>query len=421
MKFPIRHLPVIQNWSCHQCGNCCREYFVTVTDDEKKRIEEQGWTDRPEFKDQPIFAKLGPPWRREYRLTHRADGSCIFLDERGLCRIHAEFGEPAKPIACQMYPYMLVPAGDELRVSVRFSCPSAVKNLGRPVTDQLDTIRRYARELIPADARPPKPPALRPRHTVNWSNLLRIITVLERIIADDATDLPQRLIRALTFARLLEQARVAKLEDERFRELLEILEDASGADAPTELTDPSACAGWARMLFRMMVAQCARKDLSPHLRRGLRGRWGLFRAAVQFARGRGPIPRLQPLFREVDFAAVEKSFGAVPAEAVAILERYYRIKITGMQFFGSPFFHVPLIEGFYGLTLTFPVILWIARWIAAGAGRDVLTTDDVCTAITVVDHQWGFSAALGFSNARWRVRTLAAHGQIERLILSYSR
>ena len=158
MIFPIRQLPVIQNWSCHQCGNCCREYYVTVTEEEKRRIEQQGWIGRPEFQGITLFAHYGPFWRREHRLTHRADGSCIFLDERGLCRIHGEFGEQAKPIACQLYPYMFVPAGNELRVSVRFSCPSAVRNLGRPVVEQIDAVRRYARTLVPPDARPPTIP-----------------------------------------------------------------------------------------------------------------------------------------------------------------------------------------------------------------------------------------------------------------------
>src|SRR5205823_9000165 len=39
MSFPIRHLPVLQNWDCHVCGTCCKEYLVTITDEERKRIE----------------------------------------------------------------------------------------------------------------------------------------------------------------------------------------------------------------------------------------------------------------------------------------------------------------------------------------------------------------------------------------------
>lgn len=393
---------------------------MEVTQEEKERIEAQGWSNRPEFQGQPLFAPLGTLWRREYRLAHREDGSCVFLDERGLCRIHAEFGERAKPMACLIYPYMLVPAGKELRVSVRFSCPSAVKNLGRPVREQADEIRSYAKELIPANARPPKPPLLRPGQVVDWPELLEVADTLEQIIAEPGTELARRLIRATTFVRLLEQAQVARLRRSDFRELLIILTSASSLEAPGGLTISQDCPDWSLKLFRLMVAQCARKDLSPHLRRGLRGRWELFKAAMRFSRGRGQIPRLQPIFGDVDFASVEKPFGELPPDAASILERYYRIKLSGIQFFGSPFYHVPLIEGFYGLALTLPAILWIARWLAAGAERNTLSTDDVCTALTVVDHQWGFAGVFGFNYARQRVRLLASHGQIERLISRYT-
>jgi lysine-N-methylase len=419
MNFQLRQLPVLQNWSCHRCGNCCREYFVTVTDEERQRIEKQGWANRPEFKGQPLFARYGPLWRREHRLSHRPDGSCIFLDERGLCRIHGEFGEQAKPIVCQFYPYMLAPSDTELRVSVRFSCPSVVKNLGRPVKDQIAQVREYAKKLIPLNARPPKPPPLRPGHAVAWPQLLDVVESLDKILSKGDAELARRLIQALSFVRLLESARTSKMSKENFRELLSILSDASDGVAAEPAAD-QACPSWALVLFRLIVAQCARKDLSPHLRRGLRGRWGLLVAASRFARGRGMIPPLQPLFGNVAFSTVETSFGAIPAGAAEILERYYRIKLTGIQFFGGSFFHIPLIEGFFSLALTYPVIIWIARGLAATAGRTTLAIDDVITAITVVDHQWGFAGAFGFAYSRRRVRVLASQGQIERLIARYS-
>jgi lysine-N-methylase len=420
MKFSIRQLPVVQNWSCHRCGNCCREYFVTVTAEERKRIEEQGWSRRPEFAGQPLFVKVGSFWRREYRLAHRADGSCIFLDENGLCRIHGEFGERAKPIVCQFYPYMLAPTDQELRVSVRFSCPSAVKNLGRPVQNQLEDIKRYAKELIPANVRVPEPPLLRRGQSVDWPRLLAVVDALHDIVKRPGAPVSHRLVQAIAFARLVDQARVAHLEKDAFVELLELLRTASLENVPIGRDQMGECPNWAFVLFRMMVAQCARKDLSPHLRRGLRGRWELFRAAIRFSRGRGLIPRLQSLFGDVDFETIEQPFGPMPDECNGILERYYRNKLSGIQFFGSTFYDVPLIEGFDSLALTFPAILWIARWLAATAGRHTLQTEDVVTALTIVDHQWGFASSFGYSSSRRRVRLLASHGLIGRLIMHYA-
>ena len=63
MPLPIRHLPVLQNWDCHVCGTCCQEYLVTVTDEEKKRIDAQGWDRAKDLGGFVPFVRHGPPWR----------------------------------------------------------------------------------------------------------------------------------------------------------------------------------------------------------------------------------------------------------------------------------------------------------------------------------------------------------------------
>src|SRR5579863_3499514 len=125
-------LPTIQNWCCHNCGGCCRQHAIEITQEEYERIKGQGWTGQPGYgPEQPLFEwHAGPPWKKRYRLAHRSDGACVFLNEQGLCRIHAKFGEPAKPLACRVYPYAFHPAGKEITVSLRFSCPSVVANRG---------------------------------------------------------------------------------------------------------------------------------------------------------------------------------------------------------------------------------------------------------------------------------------------------
>jgi len=37
MPLPIYHLPVVQNWDCHVCGTCCKEYQVGLTDEERRK------------------------------------------------------------------------------------------------------------------------------------------------------------------------------------------------------------------------------------------------------------------------------------------------------------------------------------------------------------------------------------------------
>ena len=36
MALPVRHLPVVQNWDCHSCGNCCRELQVEISEPERE-------------------------------------------------------------------------------------------------------------------------------------------------------------------------------------------------------------------------------------------------------------------------------------------------------------------------------------------------------------------------------------------------
>ena len=139
-------LPVLQNWSCHNCGGCCREHAITITEAEKQRIEKQGWSAEhglPE--DQPWVTKSS---RNQYSLAHADDGACVFLDEQGLCRIHARFGEAAKPLACRLYPYVFHPNGStDLAVSLRFSCPSVTQNLGSTVRQQQADLKSLAADV----------------------------------------------------------------------------------------------------------------------------------------------------------------------------------------------------------------------------------------------------------------------------------
>src|SRR5687767_24944 len=116
MPMPVRSLPVAQNWDCHSCGGCCRQYHVPVSDAERERIGEQGWEKEPDFQGVELFVRERGG---EDRLNHRPDGGCVFLGPDNLCRIHAKFGSAGKPLACRVYPYMLVPAGDHWRLGLR--------------------------------------------------------------------------------------------------------------------------------------------------------------------------------------------------------------------------------------------------------------------------------------------------------------
>ncbi len=415
-------LPTIQNWNCHSCSGCCRQHVIQISDEERQRILEQRWSnDQTIGPGQPtVVADGGPPWNRHYRLAHQANGDCVFLDENGLCRIHAKFGEQAKPLACQIYPYTFHPSGKKVAVSLRFSCPSVVANRGKPIADQRKEIKKLAQRVVPERSENNQPPEISPGQRVDWADFGRFIDALETILTPNDAPITVRLLRALHWIELVDKARFNSVRGARLGELLEILCEAAHAETPHEpqVVEPSKLA---QMQFRLLAAQYARKDTAVELVSGWRNRWKLLRAAIRVAVGKGRVPPLQECFRDVSFSVLEQPFGGLPDHAEELFTRYFRVKIRGIHFCGRAYYGTPLVEGFQSLALIFPATLWLARWLAAGAERSALEDDDVARALAIADHHHGFSPAFGRRNFRTRVRTLARMGEVDNLCAWYSR
>src|SRR6185312_5707508 len=192
---PVRSLPVLQNWDCGSCSACCRTYHVPVSAEERKRIEGQGWEREAEMTGVSSFAQDGSWFSgRSFRLNHRADGACVFLGPDNRCRIHAKFGAAAKPLACRIYPFLLVPAGDHWRLGLRYACPSSAANIGQPLADRLPEVREYAAALqsdSPSAVNAP-PTALQKGQLVAWSDLLRIAAAVSKVLSDSDVPLERR-------------------------------------------------------------------------------------------------------------------------------------------------------------------------------------------------------------------------------------
>lgn len=422
MPSPPLILPTIQNWNCHNCAGCCRQHEIEITPEEKTRIEKQRWDEDDSIpQGQPVLVKMGlSPTSNRYRLAHQEDGSCIFLDEKGLCRIHAKFGEPAKPLACQVYPYAFHPAGKKVAVSLRFSCPSVVANLGKRVDQQSGEIKKIADQVLPQRYKPPAAPSLTAKESLGWPDTLKMVAALNGFFkARDCRFLVQ-LMRAISWMELIEQSKFETIQGERLDEFLELIGQAVEQELPADLemerTAPSRLGG---IQFRLLVAQYARKDTFAAESRGMGRRFSLFISALKFAFAQGTIPRLQDRFSAVPFGVLEESFGPLPPESEELFSRYYRVKIEGLHFLGAAYYNIPFVEGFYHLALMFPSILWLARWLAAGAGRSEIIADDIAEAMSIADHHHGYSPVFGLPHFRSRVRNLARSQDIKKLISWY--
>ncbi len=423
MALPIRTLPVVQNWDCHVSGNCCKEYLVTLTDDERRRIEAQGWDADADLGGHAPFIRRGWWWKRRYALNHRADGSCVFLSEQGRCRIHERHGYETKPLPCRLFPFLLIPTGDHWRVGIRFACPSAAANKGRAVAEYEPDLAVFAARLAEREGLKPQPdgslvgpPYLHGRQRLDWPDTLRLVQTLVTMLRDRRDTMERRLRKCLTFAREMQRTKLEGIKGARLGELLEVLRGVADADTPA---DPSSLPrpGWVgRILFRQAAALFTRRDHGPNRGPAARGRLSLLGAAWRFIRGRGLVPRMHRAIPEAAFDQGEQPTGPLPEDAQELLERYYTIKVMSMQFCGAASFGLPFWEGLEALAVTCPVLLWASRLF-----RDRTRHAALLEVLSIVDDHVGFNRVLAGMRQRLSFRILARTGQLSRLIAWYSR
>ncbi len=427
MPLPVRSLEVLQNWDCQGCTACCRQYHVSVSFEERKRIEAQGWENEPDLKGVPLFLRTGGLLSSGYRLNHREDGACVFLGPDNRCRIHVKHGSAAKPLACRIYPFSLVPAGDHWKLGLRFACPSAVENRGRPLAEHLAEAREYAATLE-AEAGPSAittPPPLQGSQQVTWGDLGRIISAISELFADEVDTIERRWRKVLFVVSTLRQAKFDGDGDPqkaivggRLTELLHILTDAAEDEVP-ESPDDLPKPGWVgRMVFRPVAALYARKDTGPDRGSAQSSAFARLFSAIQFARGRGRVPSTHAAIPVTTFAAAEQPLGDLSDRAEAILARWARVKIESGQFCGPTNFGMPVWDGLESLAVAFAAAMWLTRVLATD-GRPL--DDAVMMAVRIVDDNFGFNPLLGRARQKFALSLLGKRGELPRLVAWYGK
>ncbi len=417
MGIPLRDLPVMQNWSCHSCSDCCRIEAV-VTEAEKHRIEALDLANDTEAAPKPWFAPAGRG-SKKWKLTHRPDGGCVFLTTGNRCRLQERFGADAKPFVCRLFPFVLIPAGNHWRVGMRFSCPSAAANRGRPVADSekdLVQLSRMLEQHVGRSADSAPPPLLQAGHQLSWPDACRLVQVLVEIVQDRGDRLERRLRKCLAVARICGQTKMDGLQGKRLSEYLQAVRTGVETDVPREPADvppPDRLLG--RVLFRVLLAIFARSDRDVYQASGIRRRLGRVHAGWRFLRGSGPVPRVNEFLPATSFEEVDR-FRGTPPELDETLERYYVVKLNSLQFCGPPNFDLPLWAGLESLVFTLPVILWLWR-----AFREPSSVTALQHAIQLVDDHFGGNPVFGLPHVRFVMSTLGERNELEKLVAWYSR
>jgi deoxycytidine triphosphate deaminase/Fe-S-cluster containining protein len=115
----------------HQCTACCHETEMPLTNEDKKRIEDLGYTD---------FFIEDDDWFTMKNL----DGKCVFLQEDGKCKVYRN-----KPTGCRFYP--VVWSMDTKGPVMDFDCPHSSEffitdTLAKDLKNLVDTVQRERKQ-----------------------------------------------------------------------------------------------------------------------------------------------------------------------------------------------------------------------------------------------------------------------------------
>jgi len=405
--------PAGQNWSCHSCGNCCSGHMlIPLSIAEKERIEKQGWTQA----DGVDASKMVVAGINQYRLGHKADGACVFLDDKKRCRIHAKFGEAAKPLACRLFPLFVLPAGKKVFVGLRFSCPSAAANQGKLLAERAGELAQLAGEVLPDGFEYLPAPAVATTAGLAWPDFLRFVRWLSATFVPDNIPVALKILRAQYWLNQVERSYFDQISGDSADEILEALVRSASEKLPALPSPVEMPSRFGQLFLRMMVLEHAQVTTVADRSVASTHRWKMLLAAMRFMSASGRTPPVRAELKRVRFSDVEKSFGPLPAGAEALLNRYFQVKIQSLQFCGKGFHNCSLTEGFRNLALMYPIIIWFARWLAVSEGRTTLTESDMQKAVSMADHQYGFAPYVS-----WRTRLLQQRNDVTKLCALYAR
>lgn len=378
------------NYTCIQCGLCCtRKWYVGLTPEEIEKLKKLKWDNdhRPEY-DSPSITFGGG-----LHLAHRENGSCIYFDpEKMNCRIHAKFGEAAKPIGCRVYPLTIHPTFENhLSASLRFDCPAVKEQQGPKLTKQQKEVVKTA-DLLKF------PPYF------DTDDLSQLSPKTVKLIVDGALKIAEkkeyapemRMLALSDFIKRLEGLGISFLNDEAtMEEIMPSFIDRSLKNVvekrfkKVKAFSAAAFRVWLSVLFRrdeVIVTLPFPTRLKRHA-----ALWSILIGKGNFhALGMEhpdfPLAQMQ-LFDDRKNRDKETAEGLL--ETWDCYWKFLTSKLETMQFFGSAYYGAPFFKGLKGLLHTYPLVLGASLVHMNSEKRNNLTAEDVKYGVSAIDHGWG--------------------------------
>lgn len=410
-------LPVVdgQRWSCHSCGLCCRTLVGHLTDEERRRIDRQGWAEELGV---AAYVKVGRGWA----LNKQPDGACVFLDEQNRCKIHAKFGEADKPLACRIFPFSVRPVRGAWQASLRFDCPSVTESKGQALGGHRGWLGELAGHIEHGDES--EDVAVFQRGVRATTEELRtLMGRLSRWLANGERPMTDRLMGATRLTTTLYGAKLRNVRGPRFAELLDLLFDALPRECATRPAPPTVRQ---RAMLRQYAFAHAEHVSLAEMRSGLGGRWAKrwqqLGSARRFLRGEGVVPNLPGFQTPVTFESVEAVETAVERgeEIADLVRRYLTARIEGRTIFGGGFYGWSVFAGLGALWLSTAAAGWLARYHAAVERRKSISFENMALALGIVDRAATRLPALGTMTEKARVSYLLGDDGLARLVTAYT-
>lgn len=414
-----------QRWACHSCGLCCRSLVGHLFPEEVARLDAQQWS--AELGTAP-YVRLG----RGYVLNKRPDESCVFLDDKNLCKIHAKFGEAAKPLACRIFPFSVRPVSRGWQASFRFDCPSAVASQGKPISQYGTWLRELVSNMDHSAPNGEDFAELQAGLPANSAEIAALEDRLLRWIQDDEATLNDCVVGLGWLAAMLAQARLANVRGPRFVDLLDILFDNLRMEIREPLDPPSPRQlGLFRQLVFAHAEHVTHAEATGRTFTRLRRRWTQLRMARRFLKGESLIPRLPGLDPGLGVPSIDTPMTfqvpdlvAPSAESTAethdLIRRYLTARLNGRTCYGEGYYGWPIPAGLGALALSLAVAGWIARYQAAQRRSPMFTFADLGQALGIVDRAATRLPSLGKTAERIRVAYLCRDHGVARLLRHYS-
>ncbi len=394
------------NYECMGCGKCCSGWSVPLTAADYERISKVDWAAKNDkfagldlFRELKDYERKGSPYT--HAIKHGDDGYCPFL-VNNLCYIHSTFESKTKPSICQLFPYNFNETPSGFISTVSFVSVGAVKNSGKPLTEQREYLQSKLGEFK----------ALYPDHHPNWSKIELVKEV--PLSWNEYLEIEAKLLAILADKSKALSLRLAHMS----LAIVEVYLGKRGSTLPEsqkqiDLSRHSLKKGdhvLLRELYRLYFPErlLNRADMNFSASKYM---FASFASKL----GMGPPLSLKVPGDSYGLGSLKEI--AFPSDEVleGILYRFIYQRIFGKLYFGAGYGQLSLMVGFHHLVAAYVLLKLQARAVSLSRGFKSVQEADLISCVRMLEKRLGDSSLDGYAAAVVELE-LQSHGRCLRFL-----